>query len=114
MFKYFRQKLGKYSHDGYYAPVAASRQCNAQSFPDTAGPILARLLFAHDQRTVAPNVLRRSAAGWDGCCAERGEAAVGVVKTRLEFAVPRVGVPQSDSAERTRSLGVASSSITSV
>jgi hypothetical protein len=36
----------------------------------TTGPVLAYLLFGPDQRTTAPNVLRRSATGWDGCCAE--------------------------------------------
>ena len=48
----------------------------------------------------ATNVLCRAAGGRDCCCAKSGEATVGVVKTRLEFAAPRVGVPQSDSAER--------------
>src|ERR1700719_902457 len=37
------------------------------------GPILARLLFRHDQRTDAANVLCRSPAGWDGCCAKGAE-----------------------------------------
>jgi len=34
---------------------------------------------------------RRSAAGWDGCGAESGEAAVSVVQSSLEFAVRRGG-----------------------
>ena len=32
--------------------------------------------LGHDQRAIATNVFCRSAAGWDGCCAERGEAVV--------------------------------------
>ena len=47
--------------------------------PDTAGPILARMLFGHGQGAIAANVLCRSAAGWDGRCAESGEAALIVV-----------------------------------
>ncbi|MDX6711749.1 MAG: hypothetical protein QOH96_2765 [Blastocatellia bacterium] len=37
---------------------------------------LARLFLRHDQRINASNVLRRSAAGWDCCCAEGGKAAL--------------------------------------
>jgi hypothetical protein len=39
---------------------------------DNARPLLAHLFFGHDQRTDAPDVFRRSAAGWDGGCAESG------------------------------------------
>ena len=34
------------------------------------------MLLGRDQRTVAPNVLRRTTGRWDGCRAESGEAAV--------------------------------------
>ena len=60
--------------------------------PKEASPTLARLLFGRDQRIDAPNVFlghgqrtnqecvfRRFAAGWDGCCAEGGEADVVMV-----------------------------------
>lgn len=43
---------------------------------DNAGPVLARFLLRHNQRTDAPNVFRRSAAGRDGGCAKIGEADV--------------------------------------
>jgi hypothetical protein len=33
------------------------------------------LLFRYGQGADATNVLRRSAAGWDGCCVESGKAA---------------------------------------
>ena len=59
--------------------VQGRRTGNAGA-PDTACSILARLLFGRDQRTAATNVLCRPAAGWDGCCAERGQAAVVVGK----------------------------------
>ena len=60
------------------------RRTGNAGVPDNAGPILADLLFRHDQGTTATNVLRRSATGWDGCCAERVEAAV-VVGKRIEL-----------------------------
>ena len=56
----------------YHVQVGAWRP----GISDNARPVLARLLFRHDQRTDAPDVFRRSAAGWDGGCAEGGEAAV--------------------------------------
>jgi hypothetical protein len=47
-----------------------------QEFRTTPGSVLASFLLRHNQRTDASNVLRRSAVGWDGCCAQSGEAAV--------------------------------------
>jgi hypothetical protein len=55
--------------------VQVGRVGNA-GVPDTAGPVLARLLFGHAQRAAAANVFCRLAAGWDGCCAEGGKAVV--------------------------------------
>src|SRR5258708_2109013 len=48
------------------------RRTGDSGVSDNARSVLASLLLGHDQRTTATNVLRRSAAGWDGCCAERG------------------------------------------
>jgi hypothetical protein len=59
----------------YHVQVGA---LETQEFRAQPGPVLARLLFGRDQRTTATNVFRRSAAGWDGCCAQRVEAAVDV------------------------------------
>jgi hypothetical protein len=44
--------------------------------PHHPDPILAGMLFGHGQRATATIVLCRASAGWDGCCAERGEAAI--------------------------------------
>ena len=56
-------------------PCTSRRSRNAGA-SNNAGPVLARMLFGHDQGTAAANVLCRAAAGWDGCCAERGAAVV--------------------------------------
>jgi hypothetical protein len=52
------------------------RSTGSARISDSARSILARLLFGHDQRTDAANVLCRSPAGWDGCCAQSREAVV--------------------------------------
>jgi hypothetical protein len=54
------------------------RRIGDAGVPNTACPILACLLFRHDQRTTATIVLYRAAAGWNGCCAKGGEAIVNV------------------------------------
>jgi hypothetical protein len=48
----------------YHVQVGA---LETQEFRTTPS-ILADLLLRHDQGADASNVLRRSAAGWDGCC----------------------------------------------
>jgi hypothetical protein len=56
-----------------------NRRVGDSGISDNARSILADLLFGHDQGTGAKNFFCRSAAGWDGCCAERGEKPLIVV-----------------------------------
>ena len=60
-------------------PRTGRRTRNA-GVSNNARSVLADLFFGRREMTIAPNVLRRSATGWDGCCAERVEAAVVVGK----------------------------------
>ena len=52
------------------------RALETQEFRTQPVPFWLVCFSGHDQGTTATNVLRRSAAGLDGCCAKGGEAAL--------------------------------------
>jgi hypothetical protein len=62
-------------------PKQGARFC----FINAAHPVLARMLFGHSEESTATIVLRRSATGRDGCCADGGEADAVLFQEILEF-----------------------------